>query len=71
MQTNFTLFLTVLGYFGVFCALRCILVENTVILGAPIGRRQMGNRGYLDPKRTLRHAFECIFVSHKLLVVKI
>ena len=45
--------------------------ENTVILGASAGRRQMGNRGYPGPKRPHRHASECIFVSPKLLAVEI
>ena len=32
MQTNFTLFLTVFGYFGAFCALWCIFGNSMVIL---------------------------------------
>ena len=48
-------------YFGVFCALWCISGENTVILGAPPQRRQMGIRGYHAPNNPHKHASECIF----------
>ena len=64
----------IFGRFGLFWRILYTLVhfgENTVILGAPTGRRQMGNRGYPGPKRPHRHASECIFVSPKLLAVEI
>ena len=64
----------IFGLLGLFWRILCTLLhfgENTVIWGAPVGRSQMGNRGYIDPKRTHRHTIECIFVSHKLLAVKI
>ena len=67
-------FYPIFDHFWPFWRILCSLLhfrENTVILGAPIGRSQMGDRGYLDPNRTHRHTIECIFVSRKLLAVRI
>ena len=67
-------FYPIFGHFWPFWLILCTLAhfgENTVILGAPSRRKQMGNRGYPDPNRPRRHPSECIFVSPKLPAVKI
>ena len=62
VQTNFTCFLTVFGYFGVFCALWFILVKTRSLLGAPLGADKWVIVGTLTPRgptNTSSSAYVC------------